>query len=125
MSLKSAVACVGKVFTPKFYADQLSCWISGARRDFIRGSAAPLFKAMLIVGLVGYTVEYTNVGSKFLFRGSYFVEWHYARLNKNLHNHFCKDALIYIVPFAFLQSTTLRRDKSSSRRRWPTRLTTN
>jgi hypothetical protein len=66
MSLKSAVACVGKVFTPKFYADQLSCWISGARRDFIRGSAAPLFKAMLIVGLVGYTVEYTNVGSKFL-----------------------------------------------------------
>jgi hypothetical protein len=92
MSLKSAVACVGKVFTPKFYADQLSCWISGARRDFIRGSAAPLFKAMLIVGLVGYTVEYTNVGSKFL--ASWFVLSGMAlsmRSYETRLNHFCTE----------------------------------
>ena len=33
-------------------------------KDVRAGSGAPLFKAILLTGVVGYTMEYTNVGSK-------------------------------------------------------------
>jgi hypothetical protein len=64
--LKSAVSCVGKMFTPKFYKDQFMCVVENTRKSFIAGSPAPLFKGMLLVGVVGYAMEYSLVGSKYI-----------------------------------------------------------
>ena len=65
MSLKSAATSVLKLFTPKFYKDQFLCVVENTRKSFIAGSPAPLFKGMLLVGVVGYAMEYSLVGSKF------------------------------------------------------------
>lgn len=60
----NALKCAAKVFTPKFYVDYFHCVVASTRQSFIAGSVAPLFKGMLVVGVVGYTMEYTLVGSK-------------------------------------------------------------
>lgn len=54
-----------KLFSPKFYADAFQGVVANTRKDFIAGSPAPLFKGMLLVGVVGYTMEYSLVGSKY------------------------------------------------------------
>jgi hypothetical protein len=48
--------CVGKTI--------LINSINNSRRDALAGSGAPLFKAMLLTGVVGYSMEYAMLGSK-------------------------------------------------------------
>ena len=64
--LGAAFKCVAKVFSPKFYAEQFNCIVNNTRKDFVAGSPAPLFKAMFVVGITGYIMEYSFIGSKFL-----------------------------------------------------------
>jgi len=61
----NALKPVLQLFTPKFYCDHFWKIVNNTRKDFIAGSPAPLFKGMLLVGVVGYAMEYSMVGSKF------------------------------------------------------------
>lgn len=63
----NALKSAAKIFSPKFYVDYFHCVVSSTRKSFAAGSPAPLFKGMLVVGVVGYVMEYTQVGSKLMF----------------------------------------------------------
>eukprot|EP01032_Pedospumella_encystans_P011718 gene11718-13608_t len=58
----NALKPVLQLFTPKFYCDHFWKIVNNTRKDFIAGSPAPLFKGMLLVGVVGYAMEYSMVG---------------------------------------------------------------
>mmetsp|Transcript_71735 Transcript_71735/g.149766 ORF Transcript_71735/g.149766 Transcript_71735/m.149766 type:complete len:81 (-) Transcript_71735:174-416(-) len=60
--MNSIVKHTTMLFSPKFYQQWFAGVVSRARTDFIAGSPRPLFKGMLLVGVVGYTMEYTVVG---------------------------------------------------------------
>jgi hypothetical protein len=53
-----------KLIKPSFYAQEYAAFINRLRKDVAAGSGAPLFKAMLLVGVTGYSMEYSMVGSK-------------------------------------------------------------
>ena len=69
-ALKGSITCAAKLLSPKFYAEKYGVILSNTRKSLHAGSPAPLFKAMLLVGVVGYTMEYSMVGSKFFFIAS-------------------------------------------------------
>ena len=66
-ALKGSITCAAKLLSPKFYAEKYGIILSNTRKSLHAGSPAPLFKAMLLVGVVGYTMEYSMVGSKLFF----------------------------------------------------------
>mmetsp|Transcript_3692 Transcript_3692/g.7371 ORF Transcript_3692/g.7371 Transcript_3692/m.7371 type:complete len:84 (+) Transcript_3692:33-284(+) len=61
-ALKGSITCAAKLLSPKFYAEKYCVILSNTRKSLHAGSPAPLFKAMLLVGVVGYTMEYSMVG---------------------------------------------------------------
>ncbi len=60
-----------KLIKPSFYAQEYAAFIGRLRKETAAGSGAPLFKAMLLVGVTGYSMEYSMVGSKLLTRKTY------------------------------------------------------
>ncbi len=124
----SAFKSVLKLFNPKFYADHFQVVVNNTRKDFIAGSPAPLFKAMVVVGVVGYIMEYSLVGSKFYWIYSYYRCCLFIAI-------LCHSFVYLIVPsllvtwvthccfFENSQSITLRIDRRSFRRLWPTTTT--
>ena len=58
---------VGKMFsvvTPGFYKNLFANIVKNTHTEMQAGSIKPLFKAMMLVGVCGYTMEYQMVGSK-------------------------------------------------------------
>ena len=53
-----------KFASPAFYKDQYAGIVRNLHADFKAGSIAPLYKAFLLVGVTGYIVEYSAIGSK-------------------------------------------------------------
>ena len=52
--------------SPKFYATTFQNIVKSSRAQFAAGSSGPLFKGMLLVGVTGYVMEYSMVGSEFI-----------------------------------------------------------
>ena len=55
---------ITKLISPSFYRHQYAEMIKRTKKDIAAGSIAPLFKSMLLIGTIGYTMEYMNHGSK-------------------------------------------------------------
>eukprot|EP00600_Ochromonadales_sp_CCMP1393_P007070 CAMPEP_0174962858 /NCGR_PEP_ID=MMETSP0004_2-20121128/5005_1 /TAXON_ID=420556 /ORGANISM="Ochromonas sp., Strain CCMP1393" /LENGTH=76 /DNA_ID=CAMNT_0016211413 /DNA_START=80 /DNA_END=310 /DNA_ORIENTATION=+ len=51
-----------QLVSPKFYAGHFQALVTSTRAEMAAGSIAPLFKGMVLVGVVGYTMEYSLVG---------------------------------------------------------------
>jgi hypothetical protein len=62
--MASALKFSMQLISPKFYAAQFQSIVASTRADIIAGSAAPMFKGMALVGVVGYVMEYSIVGRK-------------------------------------------------------------
>jgi hypothetical protein len=56
-----------RLATPGFYKETFATIVKNNHTQMVAGSPAPLFKAMLLVGVVGYAMEYQMVGSKYFF----------------------------------------------------------
>jgi len=63
----SAIKSVFKLVSPAFYRQQWKEYIADLSKDIVSGKPQPFFKAILLIGVVGYTMEYTQVGSKLLY----------------------------------------------------------
>jgi hypothetical protein len=53
-----------RLVSPAFYKEQYAAVVKDLHADFRAGSIAPLYKAILLVGVTGYMVEYSAVGSE-------------------------------------------------------------
>jgi len=53
---------ISHAVSPKFYAAQFAGVVAQTRKELNQNSAAPLFKFMLLVGLTGYAIEYSQAG---------------------------------------------------------------
>jgi hypothetical protein len=62
----SAIKSVFKLLSPSFYRQQWKEYITDLSKEITAGRPQPFFKAILLIGVVGYTMEYTQVGSKIL-----------------------------------------------------------
>ena len=60
--MKSVMGTIGQFANPAMYKAYYAEIIKTTHKDIRAGSARPLFKAMLVVGLTGYTMEYGLVG---------------------------------------------------------------
>lgn len=58
------MSSLAKMNFSAFFNGIFNNFVKTTRKEIAAGSPAPLFKAMLLVGVVGYTMEYTMVGSK-------------------------------------------------------------
>ena len=110
----NALKPVLQLFTPKFYCDHFWKIVNNTRKDFIAGSPAPLFKGMLLVGVVGYAMEYSMVGSKLLTTecvncATDIRSIHFIGIIRSI------TAITTHLHFSF-QDTTLSKSRSSSRR---------
>lgn len=66
--LKAGFSFAQNFIKPSFYAAHWNDLIVATHKDLRAGSAVPMFKGMVLVGIVGYTVEYVTIGSKIIFR---------------------------------------------------------
>jgi len=48
--------------SPAYYAGEYAKVVKSVSADFGAGSVRPLFQGMLLVGVVGYTMEYIAIG---------------------------------------------------------------
>lgn len=51
--------------SPAYYAGEYAKVVKSVSADFSAGSVRPLFQGMLLVGVVGYTMEYIAIGRTF------------------------------------------------------------
>jgi len=51
-----------KVVSPSFYKAQYAGVVRSVHADVVAGNIRPLFQAALLVGVVGYTMEYVTIG---------------------------------------------------------------
>jgi len=47
---------------PSFYQAEYAKVLKSTSADFASGSIRPLFQGMLLVGVIGYTMEYITIG---------------------------------------------------------------
>ena len=59
---KSVIGTVTQFANPAFYKTWYAGVVARTHKDIRAGSARPLFKAMLVVGITGYVMEYSLVG---------------------------------------------------------------
>ena len=62
--LKLLTGTIGTLLNPGFYSAQYTNLIRSLNKQFIQGSAVPLFQGMVLVGTIGYTAEYFGIGRK-------------------------------------------------------------
>ena len=60
--MKSVGASLAQLANPAFYRNYYAGIVATTHKEIRAGSAKPLFKAMAIVGLTGYCMEYSLVG---------------------------------------------------------------
>lgn len=51
--------------SPAFYQQEYAKIVKSVHADMTAGSIRPLFQGMLVVGVVGYTMEYITIGREF------------------------------------------------------------
>lgn len=51
--------------SPSFYKAEYASIVKSVHTDMAAGSIRPLFQGMLLVGVVGYTMEYITIGRKY------------------------------------------------------------
>ena len=62
--LKAGFSFAQNFIKPSFYAAHWNDLIVATNKDIRAGSALPMFKGMVVVGIIGYTVEYVTIGRK-------------------------------------------------------------
>lgn len=60
--------------SPNYYQAEYANIVRGVHADMTAGSIRPLFQGMLVVGVVGYTMEYITIGRKWEF---FVFAWEY------------------------------------------------
>ena len=61
--LKSGVSLLSNFVKPSFYATHWNNLVVQTNKDIRAGSATPIFKGMILVGVIGYITEYVGIGS--------------------------------------------------------------
>ena len=61
-AVKSIFTGAMKLVTPAFYKGQYAQIVASVHKDIRKGSIRPLFQAVAIVGITGYTMEYALKG---------------------------------------------------------------
>jgi hypothetical protein len=61
-AVKSFVGGLARFANPAFYKSEYANVVKSVHGDMQNGSVRPLFQAILLVGVVGYTMEYMAIG---------------------------------------------------------------
>ena len=120
-AVKSIFTGAMKLVTPAFYKGQYAQIVASVHKDIRKGSIRPLFQAVAIVGITGYTMEYA-------LKGRYAPEvLHSCSVLCLLTPCFSFFSFLLLTNWCFLSfsflfyhtiDTTLWTDRRLSRRQW-------
>jgi hypothetical protein len=70
---------VAKAFNPATYQAWHADLVKSTAKHLRAGSINPFFKAMVLVGLTGYTMEYYMAGRKFCFNFFFLFQYYHLK----------------------------------------------